>query len=134
MRAFGVDTLLSVCKGDTPMATVLVIDDEAPIVDLLVDIIEEKGHTAVHASNGIEGLKIAREKHPDLIISDVIMPLLDGYTLLRALRSESELANTLVILVSAAFPRNGKPAVNPPADGYLRKPFDITAVENVIEH
>ena len=116
------------------MATVLVIDDEAPIVELLVDIIEEKGHTALQASNGIEGLAIAREKCPDLIISDIMMPLLDGYALLRALRSEPELAHTTVILVSAAFPRNGKPHAQPPADGYLRKPFDIAAVEQIIEH
>lgn len=115
------------------MATVLVIDDEAPIVDLLIDIIEEKGHTALHASNGAEGLLIAREQRPDLIISDVMMPLLDGYALLRALRSEPELARTTVILVSAAFPRNGKPPIQPPADGYLRKPFDVTAVENIID-
>lgn len=114
------------------MATVLVIDDEAPIVDLLIDIIEEQGHTAIHASNGVEGLVVARERRPDLIISDVMMPLLDGYALLRALRSEPELSNTTVILVSAAFPRNGRPPVHPPADGYLRKPFDIAAVENLI--
>ena len=116
------------------MATVLIIDDEAPIVELLVDIIEEKGHTALQASNGVEGLALARERHPDLIISDVMMPLLDGYALLRALRSEPELAQTMVVLVSAAFPRDGKPRSEPPADGYLRKPFDIAAVENLVDH
>lgn len=116
------------------MATVLVIDDEAPIVELLVDIIEEKGHTALHASNGVEGLALARKMLPDLIISDVMMPLLDGYALLRALRSEPELARTVVVLVSAAFPRINKAQPQPVADGYLRKPFDIAAVEQLIEH
>jgi CheY-like chemotaxis protein len=116
------------------MATVLVIDDEAPIIELLVDIIEEKGHTALYASDGVEGLTLARETLPDLIISDVMMPLLDGYALLRALRSEAELARTTVVLVSATFPRNGKPQTQPPADGYLRKPFDISAVEQLIDH
>ena len=115
------------------MATVLVIDDEAPIVELLVDIIEEKGHIALRASNGVEGLALARANLPDLIISDVMMPLLDGYALLRALRSEPELANTTVILMSAAFPRGSRPPTDLPVDGYLRKPFDLATVETVIE-
>ena len=116
------------------MATVLVIDDEAPIAELLVDIIEEKGHIALQASNGVEGLTLARQRRPDLIISDVMMPLLDGYALLRALRSEPELAHTAVVLVSAAFPRDGKLQSNPPADEYLRKPFDIAAIEHLLEN
>lgn len=114
------------------MATVLVIDDEAPIVELLVDIIEEKGHTAFHASNGVEGLALARQSRPDLIISDVMMPLLDGYALLDALRSEPDLAHTTVILMSAAFPRTAKPLTELAIDGYLRKPFDLATVETVI--
>jgi CheY-like chemotaxis protein len=114
------------------MATVLVIDDEAPIVELLADIIEEKGHIALHASNGVEGLAMARKARPDLIISDVMMPLLDGYALLHALRSEPDLAETTVILMSAAFPRGGKPLTDLPIDGYLRKPFDLAMVEMVI--
>src|SRR5438477_8428998 len=103
------------------MATVLIIDDEESIVELLVDVIEEKGHTALRANNGAEGLALARESHPDLIISDVMMPQLDGYTLLRVLRSEPELEDITVILVSAGFTRNSKLQMNPPADGYLRK-------------
>lgn len=114
------------------MATILVVDDESTIVDLLVDIIEEHGHTAVQASNGIEGLVAARDRRPDLIISDVMMPLLDGYALLQALRSEPELAHTTVVLISAMFLGNSQPVAIPSADGYLRKPFDITAVEDLI--
>jgi CheY-like chemotaxis protein len=115
------------------MARVLIIDDEAPIVDLLADIVEERGHVVIRASNGISGLALARAAHPDLIISDVMMPLLDGYALLRALRSEPELAHIAVVLVSAGFPRGGQLQSNPPADGYLHKPFDITAVESILD-
>lgn len=115
------------------MATILVVDDEAPIVELLVDVIEEKGHIALHASNGIEGLALARARLPDLIISDVMMPLLDGYALLRALRSEPDLAHTTIVLVSAAFPRGGKPQISPSADLYLRKPFDLAVIEQLID-
>src|SRR5919199_1132198 len=115
------------------MATVLIIDDEAPIVDLLTDIVEERGHVALRANNGVMGLALARAARPDLIISDVMMPLLDGYALLNALRSEPELAHVTVVLVSAAFPRTGKPQTNPPADVYLRKPFDVATIEGILD-
>jgi CheY-like chemotaxis protein len=121
------------------MATVLVVDDEAPIVDLLVDIIEERGHTALRAGNGVEALSIARAARPDLIVSDVMMPVLDGYALLDALRASTDLAQTRVILMSAAFPRNWRSEPHDPsqpatiADGYLRKPFDIVTVENILD-
>ena len=115
------------------MARVLIIDDEAPIVDLLADIVEEHGHAVIRASNGVSGLALARATHPDLIISDVMMPLLDGYALLRALRSEPDLAHISVVLVSAGFPRSGLLQTNPPADAYLHKPFDITTVEHILE-
>jgi len=116
------------------MATVLIIDDEEPIVELLADLAEEKGHVALRANNGVQGLGLAREAHPDLIISDIMMPLLDGYALLCALRSEPQLANTPVVLVSAGFSRGNQLRTDPPADGYLQKPFDITAVESILEH
>jgi CheY-like chemotaxis protein len=115
------------------MALVLIIDDEAPIVDLLADIVEEKGHTAICANNGATGLALAREKRPELIISDVMMPLLDGYALLRALRSEPDLAHTAVALISAGFPRGVQLQIDPPADAYLRKPFDVSAVEGILD-
>jgi CheY-like chemotaxis protein len=117
------------------MAKVLVVDDEAPIVDLLVDIIEDRGYTALRAGNGAEALSIARASQPDLIISDVMMPALDGYELLAALRAAPELARTRVILMSAAFPASGHgaPRLALAADGYLRKPFDVVEVEEMLD-
>lgn len=118
------------------MATVLVIDDEAPIVELLVDIIEDEGHTVLQASNGVEGLTLAREKQPDLIISDIMMPLLNGYEFLRALRADTSIAHIQVILMSAAFPMgnasNGS-SDDLRADGYLQKPFELATVEDILE-
>jgi CheY-like chemotaxis protein len=115
------------------MAKVLIVDDEAPIVDLLVDIVEERGHVALHANNGVKGLELARATHPDLIISDVMMRLFDGYALLGALRSEPDLAQTTVVLVSAGFPRVRQAAANLHADIYLRKPFDIATIEGLLD-
>ena len=115
------------------MATVLIVDDEVPIVDLLADIVEERGHVALRADNGAKGLELARAARPDLIISDIMMPLLDGYALLSALRSEPDLAHTTIVLVSAGFPRAGQLAANAQADIYLRKPFDINTIEGLLD-
>ncbi len=115
------------------MATVLVIDDEAPIVELLVDIIGDEGHTVLQASNGIEGLTLAREKQPDLIISDVMMPLLDGYAFLRELRADISIAHIQVILMSAAFIQSNSAASELSADGYLHKPFEIDTIETILD-
>ncbi len=118
------------------MATVLVIDDEAPIVELLVDIIEDEGHTVLQANNGMEGLTLAREKQPDLIISDIMMPLLDGYAFLRELRADTSIAHIQVILMSAAFPLghlgNGT-SDEFQADGYLHKPFELNTIEDILD-
>jgi CheY-like chemotaxis protein len=104
---------------------ILVVEDEAPIAELLVELIEDYGYEALRAKNGAEGLKLARRYHPALIISDVMMPVMDGYELLRAIRSEPDLAETMVVLVSAAFLRNLPPPEAPAADAYIHKPFNI---------
>lgn len=103
---------------------ILVVEDEATIAELLVEVIEEYGYAALRAKNGAEGLKLARHHHPALIISDVMMPVMDGYGLLRAIRSEPELADTTVVLISAAFLRHLPPDA-PAADAYINKPFSI---------
>ncbi len=116
------------------MATILIVDDEAPIVELLVDIISEEGHTVLQAQNGMEGLTLARANQPDLVISDVMMPILDGYALLRELRSSPETAHTQIILMSAAFSQGARLDSNGiVADGYLRKPFDLAAIERLLD-
>ena len=104
---------------------ILVVEDEATIAELLVELIEEYGYEAVRAKNGAEGLNLARRHHPALIISDVMMPVMDGYEMLRAIRSEPDLAETTVVLVSAAFLRNLPPPDAPAADAYIDKPFNI---------
>lgn len=115
------------------MATVLIVDDEAPIVELLVDIIAEEGHTVLQAQNGLEGLALAQASQPDLIISDVMMPILDGYALLRELRSCPQTAHSQIILMSAAFAQGMKRDPDGiVADGYLRKPFDLAAIERLL--
>lgn len=112
------------------MTTILVVDDDPVILEWLTEMIEENGDHALYAFNGIQGLDIARESHPDIILADVQMPLLDGYSLLREVRAEPELAQTPVVLMSTAFERAvGTPSGTP--NGYLHKPFTVANMDHL---
>ncbi|MBD8527766.1 EAL domain-containing protein [Pseudomarimonas arenosa] len=83
--------------------TILVIDDRASHRDLLRSLLTYAGHRVVTANDGLEGLERAREQRPDLIICDVLMPIMDGYEFVRQLRLEPQIADTEVVLSTAYF-------------------------------
>jgi CheY-like chemotaxis protein len=112
------------------MATVLVVDDEQSIVDLLVEIVTDAGHSALTASNGRDALRLAEQHQPPLIISDVMMPLMDGYALLQALRADPALAHTMVILISAAAVQSQRASS---ATAFLRKPIDLEVIDTFLQ-
>lgn len=112
------------------MATILVADDERPVRDLLIEIVEEAGHTALSAHDGSQALILARRYHPDMIISDVKMPSLDGYGLVQAVAADPALAHTTVLLVSANFNHYALPSV--PGATCMAKPLDLVALEQML--
>lgn len=85
------------------MATILIIEDHALSRQMLNSWLGYTGHTILKAGSGEEALAIAREKLPDLIISDILMPEMDGLELVRRLRQESRLSRIPVIFYSAAY-------------------------------
>lgn len=111
------------------MATILVVDDEQPVVDLLTDMLEDEGHIVVPAYNGRVALEIVARQQPDLVISDVMMPFVDGIQLCRRLREEYDRENLPVILMSAALPPD---LASCGANAFLGKPFDIDRFDNLI--
>lgn len=109
---------------------ILVVDDEAPIRHVLLDLLADEGYQAMEAPNGRIALEMAREHHPDLILMDVMMPELNGRQTLRAFHAETALATIPVVLMSAA----GRAMA--PADGvvtFLPKPFDLQQVLDVVK-
>lgn len=101
------------------MAQILVVEDCEDQADLLCDLLEAEGYEAVCAANGLEALKLLRGGlRPDVILSDIDMPGLDGYGLLEALLADRELSGIPVVMLSALD------HVNPPAALVLRKPAD----------
>ncbi len=85
------------------MATILIVDDKAGSREYLRALLEHNGHSLLEAADGAEALRVARASHPDLIITDILMPAMDGYELVRQLRADAELASTRVIFCSAHY-------------------------------
>lgn len=110
------------------MKTILIVDDELAILGTLADVLEEQGYRCVTAENGREGLERMAEAPPDLVITDVMMPVLDGRDLVRAMRKDPALQGVRVIMMSAARGLLGSETIG--HDAFLAKPF---ALEEVLE-
>jgi diguanylate cyclase len=85
------------------MSTILILDDNAINRKLLAELLTSEGHQIIEASDGAEGLLKARLHKPQLVISDILMPEMDGYEFVRLLRADAELARTAVIFHTANY-------------------------------
>jgi CheY-like chemotaxis protein len=107
-----------------PAPRVLIVDDDPWILRMVSTLLEKRGYAIATASDGEEGLMRADQIRPDLIITDVMMPKLDGWSLVRALRSRSELALVPVIFLTALGGEEDRiKGFRIGADDYLPKPF-----------
>ena len=103
---------------------VLIVDDDPWILRMVSTLLEKRGYAIATASDGEEGLMRADQIKPDLIITDVMMPKLDGWSLVRALRSRAELALVPVIFLTALGGEEDRiKGFRLGADDYLPKPF-----------
>ena len=85
------------------MTTILVVDDEAVNRDIARTLLSRKGYTVLEASGGAEGLRVAIRARPDLVVTDVLMPDMDGYQLVRELRASPELAGMPVVFYTSNY-------------------------------
>lgn len=117
--------------GYTCMATVLVVDDEDVLLEMMAELIEETGHHAVTSTNGKEALALLDTEHepPALIIADVMMPQLNGAELTYVIKNNPQFGDVPVVLMSAA----GRPPHDHVADEFLHKPFDLDVLEALIQ-
>jgi DNA-binding response OmpR family regulator len=105
--------------------TVLVIDDDPVILELLRVNFEIEGFDVICASDGEEGLKRAQTDRPDAVISDIMMPRRDGLQLLADLKADPSTEDLPVILLSAKAQKNEvQQGLDMGADDYITKPFD----------
>ncbi len=120
------------------MKTVLVVDDEKHIVRLIQVNLERQGYRIVTAFDGKEALEKIAEEKPDLMVTDVMMPLMDGFQLLHEVRHNPETAELPVIMLTAkAQDADVFRGWHGGVDAYLTKPFNpmelITFVRRILD-
>lgn len=116
------------------MTTILVVDDEAELLDEITAILELEGYDVLTARNGKLALDIIQLTPPDLILCDVFMPEMNGLELLDVVEQDETLAAIPFIFLSAvASPENRQKAVEAGADAFIRKPFSIDELLRNIE-
>jgi CheY-like chemotaxis protein len=109
------------------LAYILIVDDEPDLRFLLRIILEQAKHTVVEASQGEQALERAHEHRPELVMTDLMMPVMDGRELIRRLREDPDLRDVPVLLVTAV------PEPTAGADAMVRKPFGPADVLDKVE-
>ncbi|MHA6493476.1 response regulator transcription factor [Pseudomonas borbori] len=109
------------------MTTILVVDDEYLIADILGYALEDEGYMVVKASNGRKGLEVLDRERPCLVITDFMMPLMDGLEFARAVHARQQPAMLPIILMSGAQGSVGRESPDLFA-AVFDKPFDIVDV------
>ena len=107
------------------MATILVVEDEFGITEVLQSALADAGHNVVTAINGKQGLELLKERGPELVILDFMMPVLDGLGMLRAMRDNPEYRNIPAILMSSLPESAVTESASGIYTGFLRKPFQL---------
>ena len=108
------------------VARILIVEDEANIVKLISIRLERLGHSINSADNGVAALDIAREITPDLILLDVMIPVLNGFQVLQRLKADSATAPIPVLMLTArGHERDIVAGIEGGADDYIIKPFSF---------
>jgi two-component system, sensor histidine kinase and response regulator len=114
---------------------ILIVEDSPTQTKLLRLILEENGYIVDAASNGIDALGIVRRKKPDIIITDIVMPEMDGFALCRELKSDPELGLIpIMLLTSLSDPQDVIKGLQSGADNFLTKPYEDTFLVSCIQN
>lgn len=115
------------------MAKILVVEDDSAILANLSRFLRLEGFEVLTARNGLEGLRAVSEHQPDLVLSDLLMPEMDGETLLASLRADTMTAHLPVIFLTASADRAERDAkLQLGASEYLVKPLDLQQLLAVV--
>ena len=105
------------------MKTILIIEDQPDMRENIATILEMEDYAVLEVGNGRDGIALSREEKPDLILCDVMMPEMDGYEVLQALRKDRTIAGTpFIFLTARGEKRDLREGMNLGADDYLTKP------------
>lgn len=113
---------------------ILIVDDDLKNRKLLRVLLQNSGYETIEAEDGEDGIKLAKEKNPSLILMDIQMPVMDGITAMKILKSEKSMAGIPIIaLTSYAMKGDTERFLEAGFDGYISKPIDIHALMKAID-
>ena len=108
------------------MKTILIVEDNEKNMKLVRDILRHNGHATIEAPTGGEGVRLASEKKPDLILMDIQLPDIDGIEALRRIRQDRALDAVAVVAVSASvMPDDQQKIVSSGFDAFVTKPINL---------
>jgi len=117
------------------MKKILIVDDETDIVEILQFVLEAEGYKCITAYDGEEGLKLAKNSMPDLIILDVMMPKINGYKICRLLKFDNKYKNIPILMITARSQDEDKViGEETGADEYITKPFKVDEVVEKVKN
>jgi two-component system cell cycle response regulator DivK len=113
---------------------ILIVEDNTDNLELVKFLLEKAGHQVFSALDGRQGLEMARQIRPDLILLDLTLPAIDGWHVARMLKADPSTQTIKVVALTAhALPGDRRKALNSGCDGYLSKPLDIASFTGDIE-
>lgn len=113
---------------------ILVIEDNEQNLILIRDILSYQGYEVIEARDGEKGVKIAKEQKPDLILMDLQMPVMDGFTATKILKSDPETKNIKIIGITAyAMKGDEKKILDSGFDAYVSKPIDTRQLPKLVK-
>jgi two-component system cell cycle response regulator DivK len=116
------------------MSTVLIVEDNEKNMKLVRDILRHHGHATLEAATGEEGVRLALERRPDLILMDIQLPDIDGIVALGRIRAETALDTTPVIAISASvMPDEQQKIVRSGFDAFITKPINLKAFQETVQ-
>jgi CheY-like chemotaxis protein len=113
------------------MAKVLVVDDIAGVRRMLTHALEDD-HSVSQAANGLEALRLAEVEHPDVIIMDLDMPVMDGVEATRRLKADPRLSDIKVLAITGQRQSENSRLVQDSCDAFMEKPFRVAELRELI--
>lgn len=120
----------------TKTLSVLVVDDDSFNQDIAIDLLSSLGHTGVVVGDGGKALHCLNQRHFDVVLMDIMMPVMDGLATLAAIRAKEKLTRQHVPVIMATGhtePGDGPRLIQAGADGYITKPLGISALRLELE-
>lgn len=115
---------------------ILVVDDEKHIQKMATHAIESLGYSIIIGQNGVEGLELVRKYKPDLVLTDAMMPKMDGREMCRQIKMDSEISETKVVIMTSLYTQSKyktEAYKNFRVDDYLSKPIDINQLRTLLQ-